>query len=209
MLPYVAYVRVYEPLTAFPEPERSAWVAYAAEDDRADRASVLDVEHERALRRVVAAPPIIAPERESSEAYVRRAGGATYVCPLQTRLRSWLALGELKARLPEKVIAAFVPPAVAEEVTLDFERWQERHRDERARILTSTWHVPLQWFVPFDPGERLLVLGGPGEVPYEGTGPATAAPTRTLVYVTSMAQARRRVGRALAVIRRGAGAGAT
>ncbi|CAM5226602.1 hypothetical protein SHIRM173S_09889 [Streptomyces hirsutus] len=29
IVPYATYLRVYEPLTAFPEPERSHWARYA------------------------------------------------------------------------------------------------------------------------------------------------------------------------------------
>jgi hypothetical protein len=44
------------------------------------------------------------------------------------------------------------------------------------------------------------VLGGHDES--AGGGPTTATPVRTLIYVTPMAQARRRVARALAAVRR-------
>jgi hypothetical protein len=54
--------------------------------------------------------------------------------------------------------------------------------------------------VPFAPAERWLVLGTRGNS--GSTGRATAAGTRTLIYATAMSQARRRVARALAAIRR-------
>jgi hypothetical protein len=60
--------------------------------------------------------------------------------------------------------------------------------------------VPPTWFVPFAPTERWLVLGTAGDG--EGSRPATASATRTLIYATTMAQARRRVARALATVRR-------
>ena len=60
--------------------------------------------------------------------------------------------------------------------------------------------MPPTWFVPFVPTERWLVLGTAGDG--EGSRPATASATRTLIYATAMAQARRRVARALATVRR-------
>lgn len=209
MLPYVAYLRTYEPLVAFPEPERSAWASYAGSSDRPSRAATLDVEHARSLRHAVAIPPIVAPERESGDAYLRHVGGLTYVCPWQTRLRSWLALAEFRAKTPSKLAGAYLPPAVVEQASADFERYKRRHATDRPHIQTSRWHVPLPWFVPFDPAERWLVLGDRDEGAARTTGPATATPTRTLIYVTSMAQARRRVARAIAVIRRHLGEGDT
>lgn len=207
VLPYITYLRAYEPLVAFPEPERSSWASYAGSDNRTGRAGALDVEHERALRHVVAVPPIVAPEKESGDAYVRQVEGITYICPWQTRLRSWLALSEFRSAIPERLAGSFLPAGAAEQALRRFEEYKRDHTAGRPHILTSTWNVPLQWFVPFDPAERWLVLGDRDDAAGKQSGPATAVPTRTLVYVTSMSQARRRVARAIAVIRRHLGEG--
>lgn len=203
MLPYAAYLRVYEPLNAFPEPEKSIWAAYAVSDKRPKRVGALDVEHTRALRRLIAVPPIIAPLRESRDAYVRRAEDVTYVCPWETRLRSWLAFDRFRAGMSDQLAEMFVPPRVAEQANFAFEGWKRQAGTLTPHILSSTWQVPLAWFVPFVAAERWMVLGGHDES--AGGGPTTAAPVRTLIYVTPMAQARRRVARARAVVRRYAG----
>ena len=216
VVPYAAYLRVYQPLAAFPEPERSAWSTYVAADGRPDRVTATNSEHTEALRRLIAVPPIVVPARESGEAYVRRAEGVTYVCPWQTRLRSWLALDGLPDGLPPGLAEAFMPREVADQAQRDFQEWQRaRGGTPRPFIQTSTWNVPMTWFVPFDAGERWLVLGdteddaeaesdeeGEADGGRDATGATTAATTRTLVYATAMAQARRRVARALAVVRR-------
>jgi hypothetical protein len=198
VLPYAAYLRVYEPLTAFPEPERSAWARYAESADRPRRATALDAEHAESLRRLAAAPPVLVPPEESQDAYLRSVGGMVYVSPWQTRLRSWVAFTRLRETVPAEVLAAFAPGAVADRVGRDFERWKGAGGTVQAHILSSTWHVPLAWFVPFVPAERSLVLNSQQQQQQEagGGGPATATPTRTLVYVTSMPEARRRVARA-------------
>jgi hypothetical protein len=87
---YAAYLRIYEPVAAFHEPERSRWAAYAASPARRDS---LAVEQAEALQRVIAAPQIVVPDRESEHAYLRRADGVTYICPWQTRLRCLLSYG--------------------------------------------------------------------------------------------------------------------
>src|SRR5216683_2700629 len=88
---YSAYLRIYEPVVAFHEPDRSRWAAYAVSPARPRRRDSLMAEHAEALRRTIMAPQIVVPDRESEHAYVRRADGITYVCPWQTRLRILLA----------------------------------------------------------------------------------------------------------------------
>ncbi|KAB2348374.1 hypothetical protein F8566_16420 [Actinomadura rudentiformis] len=210
MLPYAAYLRVYEPVTAFPEPERTLWTAYADSRRRPRRIHALGAEHREAALRLAAFPPEPVPGRESRNAYVRRSADTIYVCPWETRLRSWLAFDRFRATLPAGVSEAFVPSEVADQVEQEFERWKATGRSLQPHILSSTWHVPLAWFVAFGQTERCLLLGEPagderksttcfGENP--GRGPATAAVTRTLIYVTAMAEARRRVTAALRIVR--------
>ena len=116
-------------------------------------------------------------------------------------------MAAFRAGLPEEVADAFVPRPVAEAGNVGLERWAAEYPDLRAGIETSTWHVPLRWFVPFEAGERRVVVGrrptpqrsvaGAGQPPVPDREPA-----RSLLYVTAMARARRRVARALAVLRR-------
>ncbi|WP_328601129.1 hypothetical protein [Actinomadura physcomitrii] len=207
-------------MTAFPEPARTLWTAYADSRRRPRRIHALGAEHRDAARRVVSAPPEVAPDRESRDAYVRRVDDTIYVSPWETRLRSWLAFERFRGEHAAALAAAFVPPPQAERVTRQFEQWKRAGRPLRPHILTSTWHVPLDWFVPFARGERCLMLGAPStgyaaadgraaDAPEEhaGHGPATAAPARTLIYVTSMGEARRRVAAALPVVRENLGDG--
>jgi hypothetical protein len=182
---YAAYLRIYEPVSAFHEPDRSRWVAYANSATRPRRRDSLAVEHAEALRRAITTPRVTVPERESEHAYVRRADGITYVCPWQTRLRCLLAYGPMRPESDDDpALAALTPSREA--------------GPARLHILASTWTVPLTWFVPFAPGERWLSLG---EDLSRAAGPATASAIRALVYTTPMARARRRVARGLAALR--------
>ena len=200
MLPYAAYLRVYEPLSAFQEPELSRWVAYAASPTRPRRRYALQAEYAETLRRIAAQPPVIVPARESRDAYIRWAEGVTYVCPWQARLRSWLALSHLCATTRPPLAGAF-SPGEAQQVTRALTETYAGTPSRTSYIRTSAWSVPLTWFAMFSAAERWLVLG-PGEEA-GATGPATAPAVRALIYATAMAQARRRLARGLAAVRRG------
>jgi hypothetical protein len=200
MLSCAAFLRVYEPLSAFSGEDRKRWEAYASSPDPLPRAEALEAEREQALRRISALPPIVAPEEESEEAYLRRAQGITYVCPWQTQLRSWLAVDRLRATAGPLLADAFGSGLA--EVTAGLARRSGKEVPPRVYIQSSTWSVPVAWFIPFAPTERWLVAGVAAE---RGRGPATARATRALIYVAEMAQARRRVARALDALRRASG----
>jgi len=201
VLPYAAYLRIYEPLSAFGDAANRRWAAYAGSPDRPRRGGALEAEQASSLRRIIALPPIIAPEQESKHAYVRWAEGVTYICPWQTRLRSWLAVARLRATDAPLLAAAF-PGGQPDRAVGAFARWQGQTSSLRVFIQVSTWSVPLSWFAPFTADERWLVLGPAAD---SGERAATASVTRTLVYSTAMSEARRRVARALGAIRRAQG----
>ena len=199
MLPYAAYLRVYEPLSAFPRPDAQRWAAYAAAPGRPRRAGALAAEHAATLRRLISVPPVMVPERESGDAYVRWVEGAAYICPWQTRLRSWLGLSRLKTVDP-RLWSVTRRVGAVDAAAAGFARGQGEAASLRVHIQARTWSVPPAWFVPFASDERWLVLGAASD-PGDG-GRATATPTRTLVYATAMAQARTRVRQALDAFRR-------
>jgi hypothetical protein len=181
-LPYVAHLRVYEPLEAFSGRERDRWERYAAAAP--SREAVLARERAAARRRLVAAAPSPVPAGESRDALLLQSGGRVLVCPLQTRLRCWHALDTLLDSLPDAVLDAVVPPARRAEVVAERERWLATGADVRVRTRTATWEVPVAWFVLVAPVDR--------DDP--GTGGA-------LRFRTDMAGARTRAARALRTLR--------
>lgn len=203
--PYAAYLRVYEPLEAFPEPDRSRWAAYVASQpaDGAGQPASRDTtrhgrwrssapsvvaEQRQAFANLVKTPPVAVPMDESGEAFVIVAAddGHAWICPWQTRLRSWVALEELQDTMPDAVVAAVLPRAAVEEAQAEFDRWRARYGSAVPCIVTSTWQVPLWWFVAFADDERRLDLG----------------PDRSVTYRTPMVEARRRLARARRVLHR-------
>ncbi|MFC1418470.1 hypothetical protein [Streptacidiphilus cavernicola] len=213
--PYAAHLRVYEPLAAFREPERSYWQGYAAErlgPSAVAGATALEEGRQR-LADLIAVPPVAVPEQESRDAFVHAAGGVTYLCPWRTRLRSWMALEELQELLPPTLLDAVVPQVVRQQAEADWDRWRAQNPDGRPWILTSTWHVPVRWLLLFGPEEREFApahwqqdpAGADGEAPdavAEGqSGGVKRRIAPVMRYRTPMAQARRRVARGYRVLR--------
>ncbi|MEU4128165.1 hypothetical protein [Streptomyces wuyuanensis] len=185
LVPYASYLRVYEPLAAFPEPERSHWSRYA----RSGRTPTAQDELRRSLADLLPTPPVPVPVHESPDAFVTEDDGVVLVCPWRTRLRGWLALEELTGLFPPPVLDAVLPPVVRGQAAADYEAWRERNPDARPWIRSAVWQVPVRWFVLFADDEREYE---PGEVP--GVPPV-------MRYRTPMVQARRRLARALKTLR--------
>ena len=194
-VPYASYLRVYEPLAAFPEPERSHWARYA----RRETLPSAQDEVRRSLANLVPTPPVVVPHRESTDAFVAEVAGVTHICPWRTRLRGWQALaalvqaaGDQEIALPQPVLDAAVPPVVRRQAADDYDRWRERNPDARPWIRTAVWQVPVRWFVLFTDEEREFGKTGSGE---------KSGQEFVLRYRTPMVEARRRLARALKVLR--------
>ncbi|GGX15412.1 hypothetical protein [Streptomyces lomondensis] len=185
IVPYATYLRVYEPLAAFPEPERGHWARYAR---RTDRPSYQD-ELRRALADLAPTPPVPVPVHESEDAFVLDVDGVVCVCPWRTRLRGWLALEDLSEELPPPVLDAVLPPVLRRQAAQDYERWLAINPDARPWIRTATWQVPINWFVLVSDEEREYDKG------------ASAGSPPVLRYRTPMVQARRRVARGLRALK--------
>ncbi|MGI5426885.1 hypothetical protein [Streptomyces sp. CA-179760] len=185
IVPYATYLRVYEPLAAFPEPERGHWARYAR---RTDRPSYQD-ELRRALADLAPTPPVPVPVHESEDAFVLDVEGVVCVCPWRTRLRGWQALDELSEELPPPVLDAVLPPFLRDQAAQDYERWLAINPDARPWIRTATWQVPINWFVLVSDEEREYDKGDSVDSP------------PVLRYRTPMVQARRRVARGLRALK--------
>ncbi|MEU0102764.1 hypothetical protein [Streptomyces sp. NPDC006267] len=185
LVPYTSYLRVYEPLAAFAEPERSHWARYA---QRGELPTAQD-ELRRSLADLVPTPPVGVPVHESGDAFVAELDGVVCVCPWRTRLRGWLALEELGGMFPANVLDLLLPAVVRGQAAADHERWQRLHPDARPWIRTTVWQVPVRWFVLFRDEEREYAAADG-----EGAGPV-------LRYRTPMVEARRRLARALRTLR--------
>ncbi|MBK1784837.1 hypothetical protein [Prauserella cavernicola] len=204
--PFVAYLRVYEPLSAFGEPPDEQLLR-AAEAAKLTRASAGEREHLLWLKSQISVPPRLLPaELPSGEAApsaktdvlvldpseVPTAGSAVVgpgplVCPLELRVRSAAALVGFLGEATPALRAAVLDAADATEETLRT-RANSALRDLHTgtmHMLSTTWTVPLPWFSLIEPDERRLVLGD-----------GMHDPRRELSWRTAMTDALRRVAEA-------------
>lgn len=193
-----AYLRVYEPLAAFDGEERQHWEAYVRDGCGVGRREGAALERAAGLHAVAGIPARGMP-RLSPQAFVTELDGVTVLAPYRTRLRSLQALEQLRAELPDELVEAFLPRTVLADAEAELEQLRADRPDLRTHVLSSTWQVPVGWFVLVDAAEREVSLGVAA-----GGGPAAGARAtgRELIYRTAMSRARRRAARALAVLRR-------
>jgi hypothetical protein len=141
------------------------------------------------------------------------AGDTPLLCPWQSRLRSWLALTELRAVHGDGGVRLFWPQGVLERADSEYARWWAEDPEALPHILTASWQVPIRWLVLFGMEDALTGeegfgndRGGEGfEGDAGGETEKVAAPT--LRFRTAMSQARKRCARALRVLKRALGAG--
>ena len=193
MTAYAAHLRVYEPLAAFEGLERRRWEAYLKAGNIPSVSGGLEMEHAAGIRALIGRPPTMMPVI-GEHAFVTDVDGVTLLCPWRTRIRACEASGDFRELLPDELADTFLPRPVAEIAEDELEQWRIENPELHTHILTSTWQVPLRWFVLVEPDEREVALG----VASAGTTRVTG---RQLVYRTAMSRARRRTARALAVLR--------
>lgn len=140
--PYVASLRIYEPLSAFEPADRLRWQDIDANKDSRRE------EQELALRRLVfPEPPAVRPDG----AHVLDINGLRYVSPWSTATRCWAALDDFKESLPSSITPFFVPPSLEEVITTGVDLLEDRV----PHIITETWVIPPRWFSLFIPEERI------------------------------------------------------
>ena len=139
--PYVASLRIFEPLSAFPAADKLRWETMSPEVDTYEEEQAL------ALRRLVAPE---SPALRPDGVHIMDLNGIRYLSPWSTASRCWAALDDFKESLPSSVIPFFLPPALEEVITSGMENIEERV----PHILSETWMVPPRWLALFEPTER-------------------------------------------------------
>ncbi|HWB90025.1 MAG TPA: hypothetical protein VG872_12570 [Acidimicrobiia bacterium] len=79
--------------------------------------------------------------------------GRRLVCPRNLRLRvleSTVAFANAFRGLG----VGLVPEAAAQAADRELKAYHRSHPEHRSHILTSAWHVPVRWFVAFDPSAK-------------------------------------------------------
>jgi hypothetical protein len=139
--PYVASLRIYEPISAFSPADRLRWEGLDADFDSREEEQAL------ALRRLVLPE---SPALRPDGVHVLDIDGLRYISPWSTATRSWAALDDFKESLPSTVVPLFLPPSLEEVITSGMESVEDRV----PHIITETWMVPPRWLALFLPEER-------------------------------------------------------
>lgn len=140
--PYVASLRVYEPIDSFELSDQTRW-----KQIKITEATGYE-EELRALKRTINPDPQIG---RSDGAHIIDHGGSRYVAPWSTARRVWAALEDFKSTLPSSVIPFFIPTSTEDVIREKGESLENRV----PHILTETWIIPPRWFSLFEPEERL------------------------------------------------------
>jgi hypothetical protein len=140
--PYVASLRVYEPIDSFEAADQLRWSQIAITSPTGWDEQV------RSLKRSITNEP---PNLKPDGAHVLEHEGKRYIAPWSTAARCWAALDDFKYTLPPSVIKFFIPQTIEDSInsTIDIVE------DKVSHILTSTWNIPPRWFALFSPDERL------------------------------------------------------
>ncbi len=85
--------------------------------------------------------------------------GESYLCPRTPRLR--LLQGVLAVRRSYGQLGgSVIPEAIARQARRELAGLHAEYPGLKPHILTSAWHVPMRWFVPFPPQSRELLGEG-------------------------------------------------
>ncbi len=199
--PFVAYLRVYEPLSAFDEPVAKRLRA-ALEAGHLDYAAVGDRERDMWLRSQLSKPVTLLPgELANGEPSPRALAdvmildpkdvpveAATVapgplVCPLDVRARAAAALvGFLTSSHPALRTAAL--SASLDSVREKAAAVLSDLPGGAVHIVSTTWTVPLPWFTLVDPAQRHIEVATRDD------------PARQVCWRVAMSDARRRVAKA-------------
>ncbi|WP_018686790.1 hypothetical protein [Actinokineospora enzanensis] len=203
--PFVAYLRVYEPLSAFPEP-LAGLLRSAVESTGLDRVDAATREREvwlksqltggalpgeladgrpapSSLRDVLVLDPAEVPMAEIG------AGPGPLVCPLDLRARSAAAMVGFLAT-STSVLRTAVLTSTPESVRKKATNILGELPSGAVHVVSTTWTVPLPWFALVDPAQRKLVLAPPEDS------------RRQVYWHASIGDALKRVDRALKLTRR-------
>lgn len=138
--PYVASLRIYEPLSAFEAADRLRWDVVKLSDSKS-------LEQVDALQRVAS---LQLPTSRPDGAHIIDLDGIRYVCPWSTSVRAWATLNDFRSSTVSTLVPFFIPNSYQEalEDSVDFATSKVPH------IISQTWVIPPRWFALFETHER-------------------------------------------------------
>ena len=147
--PYVASLRVYEPLDSFDSVDQFRWSPLNINSVTSLNEQLTSLE-----RCITSKPPNFKPDG----VHLLEHEGKIYVAPWSTAARCWAALVDFKYTLPTSLVKFFIPKHVEDSINSTIDVVE----DKVSHILTSTWSIPPRWFALFTPADRLRGINEDG-----------------------------------------------
>jgi hypothetical protein len=153
--PYAAYLRVYEPISAFGPGESERWRAYAREHAMVSSAQTLRTEQGLALAATLTlSSRVLQGLDEEPHGYVMQRGPDLLMCPSDLRLRTLLALDIPGGDPDQDRILALLPESLISSAHEELLAVRAVRPDVVPHIRQSSWAIPVAWFLLFADGER-------------------------------------------------------
>ena len=140
--PYVASLRVYEPIDSFETKDQLRWSKIS------NTTPTLVDEQNISLSQMIRGD---LSTFKTDGAHLLEIDGKRYIAPWSTASRCWTALDDFKSSLPTSLIPFFIPQELEESIKLSGEIVEGKV----SHIITSTWSIPPRWFALFLPEDRL------------------------------------------------------
>ena len=140
--PYVASLRIYEPMDAFKPVDQLRWQAISL------WAPTVREEQSRALARTIAMKTTHA---KPDGAHILEIDGRRYASPWSSAVRSWNAMEDFKESVPTPIAKFFIPTEFDDFLT--FQAEADALDDKVSYILSQTWMIPPRWFSLFTPDD--------------------------------------------------------
>ena len=140
--PYVASLRVYEPIDSFDAKDQIRWSKIS------DSTQTLVNEQNISLSRMIRDD---LSTFKTDGIHILEIDSKKYIAPWSTSTRCWAALDDFKSLFPSSLIPFFIPQKLEESIKL----LGEIIEDKVSHIITSTWSIPPRWFALFSPEDRL------------------------------------------------------
>ncbi len=140
--PYVASLRVYEPIQSFQPADQLHWNQLLVTSPTGWD------EQNRALKRTILSE---SPALKPDGAHVLEVDGKKYIAPWSTTARCWFALEDFKSSLPQQVVKFFLPQTLEDSI----QQSSEIVEDKVSHIISQTWNIPPRWFALFEPSDRI------------------------------------------------------
>ena len=159
--PYVASLRVYEPLKSFAPDDQFRWEQISVSLPTGFE------EQKDALRRTIATQRL---GLKPDGAHILEINGEKFIAPWSTSTRCWAALEDFKSSLPPALVNYFLSQKIEDAINVD----SEIAEDKVSHIITATWSIPPRWFALFEPSDRIRGSNDDGAYPILRTTIANA-----------------------------------